>query len=426
MPYVLRHLPSIAATFVVAALYVFFATGARPAGHSRYADLAEGFRQGRLHLVTKPDVRLGALPNPYDPIARKDIPVLWDASYLNGRYYLYHSPLPALIAYLPYRALSGAYPADKYAALLFALWAFLSAVTFARGKAIQILFIGLGGVVPFLLADARTYEIAILAGSAMTSTWAVSLLRFVERPTRSRALWMGVWLALAIAARPNVIVLLLIAIFALRRHWRLAVWTLLPLIIATASMLAYNEARFRDPLEFGESYQLTGVQMSGHMVCGIRNVPELIRFGSNVVHYVLWPISLQPEFPFVRPHYSRLDPATSFPTSEHVVGLLFLAPLILVASFLMRRRPPDEDRAASYVMIGGWLILLALSTCWYVVVRYEMDYLMLMAAATVVITARAGGRLMRIATSMLALYSIAVGVLLGFVVRSESFARFLP
>ena len=419
-----RHLPAIAAALVVAAAYVFFAAGGRPAGHSRYADLAEGFRQGQLHLATKPDARLGAVPNPYDPVARRDIPVLWDASYLNGRYYLYHSPLPALIVYLPYRLVSGAYPPDRIAALVFALWSFLAAVLFARGSALWILFLGLGGVVPFLLSDVRTYEIAVLAGSAMTSTWAYSLLRFAEAPRRSRALWMGLWLALAIWARPNLVVLLVIAAAVLRRQPRLAVWTLMPLIAAGASMLAYNAARFHDPLEFGESYQMTGVQMSGHMVCGIRNVPELIRFGNNFVHYVFWPISLQADFPFVTPRHSRLDPATSFPGSEHVAGILFLAPLILVAAVLLIRRR-WEAPLASLVMAGGWLVLLALCTCWYVVMRYEMDYLMLMAAATVVAVERIELLPLRIASWVLALYSIAAGTLLGFAVRSESFIRLL-
>src|SRR5215213_3560711 len=96
-------------TFVVAA-YAFFASygefefhsrqwdtpGGRP-GDAYYASLSEGFLRGQLSMAHKPDPQLMAMANPYDYAEREKIkvPYLWDASYLNGRYYLYFTPLPA-------------------------------------------------------------------------------------------------------------------------------------------------------------------------------------------------------------------------------------------------------------------------------------------------------------------------------------------
>src|SRR5437867_10278914 len=102
------------------------------------------------------DPRLMALSFPYDMKAREGIEYLWDASYFNGHYYLYFSPLPALIFYMPYRLLRGGYPRDALAAAFFSAWAFLAATAFARralaGRRLHIplpvwiLLIGFGNV----------------------------------------------------------------------------------------------------------------------------------------------------------------------------------------------------------------------------------------------------------------------------------------
>src|SRR5437016_13548598 len=157
-----------------------------------YASLAEGFFRGHLYMAYQPDPRLMALPFPYDYKGREGkVDYVWDASYFNGHYYLYFSPLPTLIFYMPYRLLRGAYPRDALAAAVFSAWAFLAAVAFARralaltGRRslipfpIWILLIGFGNVALFHLMDIRIYEAAILAGTAMSATWAYALVRYV-------------------------------------------------------------------------------------------------------------------------------------------------------------------------------------------------------------------------------------------------------
>src|SRR5712692_4157334 len=225
---VLPSVPTALAIVAVLAAYAFFAGGGSfdfrriRWDQSLYASLSEGFFRGQLHLAHQPDARLAALPFPSDYTAREGIDYIWDASYLNGKYYLYFSPLPAFLFYMPYRVLRGGYPRDALAAAFFIGWAFLAAVAFARraleptGRslhlpfALWVLLIGLGNVAAFLLSDVRIYEVAIMAGAALTMTWAYALLRFVEAPTIRRAVWMSIWLALAVAARPNVGVLLFV------------------------------------------------------------------------------------------------------------------------------------------------------------------------------------------------------------------------
>lgn len=460
----LRRAPAAVAVLVVLAAYAFFPSGGTftfrriPWDQSYYGGLSEGFFRGHLYMANEPDPRLMAMPFPYDYKAREgNTEYIWDASYLNGHYYLYFSPLPALSFYMPYRLLRGAYPRDGLAAAVFASWAFLAAVAFARralalgGQRLHIPFplwmvmIGFGNVAILQLADIRIYEVAILAGAAMTATWAYALMRYIEQPTVRRAVWMSVWLALSIAARPNVGVLLFVtaAVILLnsKERRRTFVAAAVPLAVVAAAMISYNVARFGRPFEFGETYQLTFVPMEGRAVCRLCTLPELSRFGNNVQHYLFWPLTIRSDFPFVGVQYANPDPNVSFPMpgSEPMVGVVPLVPLTMLGTLmailfaLRRTRPDDGTRAATQVMAGAWLILLALSTCWWIVSRYSLDFMFLMTAASVICVERGltfldsiGVRLLplRIAVAALAVYTILVGFMLGF--ANGTFKRLHP
>lgn len=445
----LRRIPTIVAVLFVLTAYAFFGSygtfayktrswavpGGRP-GDAFYAGLAEGFLRGQLSIANKPDPRLMAMAHPYDYQAReKDkIPYLWDASYYNGRYYLYFSPLPALLFYMPVRLLYGAYPSDQLAAAVFASWAFVMAALFVKRAlgatrrvplAIWLVMLGLGGVVPFIMVFSRTYEVATLCGMAMTATWAWCLLRYLETRHTARLIWMCIWLGLAIATRPNLGVLLAVAFFAIPKALRLrhALIALIPLGIIGSSLMAYNYARFHDPLEFGTRYQLTYMPMANHRVCGCRSFPEVLRIVNNSTLYLFATPHLNGNFPFVELPTQKLDHAVSFnERSEEVGGLTPLIPIAAIGSViaaalaLRRSAPPDPGtRAATLIIAAGWLALLGLSSCWYVTARYEVDFMLLIGAGAVVVIDRMlDTRGLRAVAIALALYSIVVGFMLGF------------
>lgn len=465
----IRSLPLVAAILFVLAVYAFFAGDGRfdfrrlgTWQETNYASLAEGFYRGHLYLWVTPDPRLTALPYPYDFKLRGAIDYRWDTSYLNGRYYLYSSPLPVLLAYLPLRILRGAYPPDSFVALLFSAWAFLAIVAFARralrlaGRPLHIpfpfwaLFIGVGNVVAFVLVTIHMYEIAIITGMAMTAMWALALLRFNESPTTGRAVWLTLWLALSIAARPNLGVLLFVTAFVILRRkpsMKMLAASLAPLAIVAMAMLWYNAARFGDPLEFGVRYQLTHVDMAGRNVCSLCTVPELARFANNIGHYLFWPLHVRSAFPFLDAMPARLDPAVSWPTpgnmTEQIIGIAPLAPLMILGSVfalllplgLNREATDVATRSAFHVMAGAWLILFGLSTCWWIVARYSLDFMLLMSAASAICietgltnlrTLGTRIRPLRTAIAALACYSILTGILLGFVGPGDAFKRANP
>src|SRR5204862_40417 len=213
------------AVLAVLAAYVFFASNGtmafrrvawdqkfeRPA-EGYYASLAEGFRCGQLSMAHEADPRLKAAFDPYRADVREQChaPYLWDASFYRGRYYLYFTALPVVLFYLPFRVIAGAYPLDALAGVFFSAWAFIMATLTLRraflGRNLHlplplwILVIGLGNVIAFTLSFVRTYEVAILAATAMSATWAYALLRFIETQSAKHAMWMGLWLALAVVA----------------------------------------------------------------------------------------------------------------------------------------------------------------------------------------------------------------------------------
>ena len=452
----MKRVPAIAAIVLVVAAYAFFATAGTfdfprvswdapyPTGGGRlYASLAEGFRRGQLSLAYDPDPRLATLHDPYsmDERIQSGVFYVWDASYFKGKYYIYFSPLPVLLFYLPYRVLRGAYPPDALPGAFFCAWSFLMIVLTTRralaGRKlfvplpVWILLIGLGNLVPFSLNHMRVYQVAIVAGMAMSATWAYALLRFLETGAIRHAVWMGVWLALAIAARPNLGIVLAIAPFVIPlRQWRVWAAFIAPLAVTAIALAAYNYARYRSLTEFGHLYQLTMVPMRGYHVCGIHNLAEVIRFFNNTMHYLSWPFAFRHEFPWIDLLKNHVDEAVSFPgSSDYMIGVGPLNPLTMIgtaaaAILVFARRALDAGtRAGLWLIAGSWLILAGLAVCWYVLARYSLDFMMLMiggaaiaieAAFAYLAQARVAMRPLRIIAIALACYGILIGTCMGF------------
>jgi len=394
-----------------------------------YSALTEGFLRGRLDMPYPVDPRWKGVSNAYDFAARERAGLaweMWDASFYNGKFYLYFSPVPVLLFYLPFRLVSGGSPPDSLAATFFAAWAFLLSVAFVRralsGRStlvpfpVWVLVLGLANIAPYALRVVRTYEVAAMAGMAMTATFAFALLRWMDQPSARRAVSVSVWLGLAIATRPNLAVLLILPIVVFRRDRRAAIAALIPLVVISGALGAYNYARFGNPLELGMTYQISYVPMWRVAPCSLCSVPEAIRFVNGVVHYVFWAPHFTSEFPFVAPQKNVMDPAVSFAGGpEDVVGIGALNPLTLLAAFLVLAIP--SRRGVGSAMAGAWLVLFGLATCRWFTARYALDFMMLMTAASIVSIEDAlslAPRLRaRIAVTVIAMYAITVGFLLG-------------
>lgn len=454
-------LPAIAAIVVVLATYVFFATAGTwrfaSAGpmDTHYANLAEGFRLGQLSMAVTASPELQRLPDPYDVEARQraGAAFIWDASFYKGKYYLYFSPLPVLIAHLPVRLLFGVYPADGLVAVLFCTWSLFVAIALLLRLrrdvqlpipfALCVLLVGIGNVVPFTLPNVFVHVLPVTLGMALTTTWAYATLRFLETRSVKHAAWMGVWLGLAIASRPNLAVLvpLMALIFIATRRARAALAALVPLVVTGSAMAWYNYARFGSVFEFGVRYQLGGRSMLNVTLCSLCNGPELLRFVNNVHHFVFFTPVMFSRFPFVELQLSRLDYAVSYPASEPVAGIAALLPIVIVGTLfgligLSARRPFGVPlKAGAAMLAAGWAILFGLSTCGGIAPRYSLDFMIIMTLGAIACLAwgfaflRDAGisiRPLRWLSIALAAYSILLGFILGFAQAKDTFTRLNP
>jgi hypothetical protein len=443
-------LPTVAAVLFVLTAYAFFGSTGTWEFHrinwpeSFYAGQVEGYLLGQLSLRHEADPALAKLANPYDRKQREGISFPWDASYYKGKYYLYFSPVPALLFTLPFKLIGQGYPSDALTMTFFAMWAFLAWVAFL-GRALRnieavkhvpfpvwVLLAGVGSAVPFTLSEVRVYEVAVGCGMAMSATWAYTLLRFLERPSWRSAALTGLFLALTIATRPNMIVLIAVAAVAmfLSGARRTMIAAAIPVFVIGSAYAIYNYQRFGSPFETGLSYQLTLKSMLDETPCSLCSASDFSRFMNTLMHYVFYPPKFVSTFPFAHLRYNDVDSATSFPAmSEEVGGIAALTPLSIAGSafalllVLAKRVRDTGTRAASFVLAAAWIAMLTLSTCRWVTGRYSLDFAGLMLLGGIIgieqglTFLREAGvsiRPLRVLVLLLAVYSVVTGLLLGF------------
>ena len=287
----------LAAIALIAIVYACIACtadsefGARNNRDAYYNLMVQGWLQGKLSLALDAPAGLRALPDPYDPKANAQYrglmycaPRIHDLSYFDGKLYFYFSPIPAVVAFLPFHLITGGWLSHQQGCLLFCLIGYSCASIlvwslrdhFFKGvgnRALAVALFGLGilSLGPVLLQHPDVWEVPI---SCANAGWMLALLLVwygMMRPAGSRALMLlaATSAALAIGSRPSSVVcgiILLVPFARFLRHEGKARWPtrlgaalnlLLPLLIMGGGLLAYNHARFGDCLEFGQRYQLT-------------------------------------------------------------------------------------------------------------------------------------------------------------------------
>jgi putative flippase GtrA len=315
-----------------------------------YNLLVAGFKKGSLALDVSVPEALKSSENPWDPAKRPPGIALHDASYFNGRYYLYFGVVPAILLFWPFQVLTGyAFP-FLLATVLFTTGAFLitcwlwlkivrdrfpqaSIITKVAGCAV----LGLCGGQLLLARRSSIWEMPIAAGNFFMLCFAGS--SYVA--LRARKPWAalagaGVSLALAIGCRPPLAAagpaLAYIVIKAgwmgegrrarIGRFTKSLLWSGVPFSTVVAGLLVYNWRRFGNPLEFGLNYQLTGAyEAKAHHF--------MLKFAPfNLSAYFLRAPQWGRYFPFLHP-ISRVVPPDGYYGMEYVYGALAVCPVII-------------------------------------------------------------------------------------------------
>lgn len=351
--------------FLITCIYIWLVSvgfiTAWPQTTDYYAMLGEAFLEGKTHLLVEPDPRLLELSDPYEYEQRKAIPQIWDASFYDGKYFLYWGPIPGLVTAFM-KGIFGIRLGDQHLTFIFDLGIFVFGAlillriykryfchlplwTLIPG----VLLVGLANPIPWLLSRPAIYEAAIASGQFfLIGGFYWMLTAFEDEDIKpNKLLLAGVFLSLAVGSRTSLVfaVAVFLAFMILRIGFvgkRSSKWVeivrptlslLMPLIIGAGLYAWYNYDRFGDILEFGHKYQLSRMNLHAlyDYVLSVSYVPP------SVFDYLLNPFRSLPVFPYVKAtsggHYlwpiHKLIPKYYY--TELITGIFISTPYILLA-----------------------------------------------------------------------------------------------
>ena len=253
---------------------------------NQYEMITEAFLSGQLHFQYDVDERLLALDNPYDMVERavSGVDFHWDHALYNGHYYMYFGVVPVLVLFLPFRVITGQALLGYHGAQIFTA-VYILGIFMLLGLLGKKFFERMSVSLYLLLCAAITYFTIWYAVSAPT-LYCMAILSALAFAVWSiyffaKAVWccegenraiayaaLGSLLgALEFGCRPtvgmsNLVVLPLIYAFLKKRGisakllFKMCL-AALPYALVAAGLMWYNAARFGNPFEFGQSYQLT-------------------------------------------------------------------------------------------------------------------------------------------------------------------------
>jgi hypothetical protein len=440
------YIPTTSSLLLVLVIYVFIVTAGQwtslPESSQHYDELATAFWSGHLYLNVQPSAALLALPDPYDPQARKNDPALaafiedhaWDLSLYHGRFYMYWGPAPALILSIVKLIYAGPI-GDQVLAFIFS-WAALVLQTLLLVRiwlrffsqlpvwtiSLGVTTAGLIAPIIWMLNMPRIYQAAIFSCQFFLIGGLYFAYTALEEGTiHTGKLWIaGIFWAMAIASRATLLgsalFLIVTILFMLVRQFRrtknrmelllnLAA-IVIPMAITLIALGLYNMARFGSGLEFGLRYQLTLSNLN-------KIYDQVFSFKyilPNLYNYLILPFQTQARFPFIKaqpgvvPRFLdglRLD---NYQT-EAITGILFSAPFLLfifwpAISLKDRFTTADrrmqssnrkfEDPGALYrwisvSLLGASIISFSiLQITFYVTMRYMADFTFTMAPLAVI------------------------------------------
>jgi hypothetical protein len=452
-----------------------------PWNTSYYDMAAEGFRLGHLHLPTEPSAALLRLPDPYN-YAHAGL-WLWDTVLWNNHFYIYWGPVPAVCLLLV--KLLGLYDGkvlDQWLVLIFMIGrlyagsALIWSIAARPSRRVPIwtsltaiLLFAVAGPTPFMMARPVIYEACIASGQFFVFSGLLAAYWAVERGSLRLSVLAGVCWGLALNSRVTWLVVapLLAACCAFAayrrsslmsggarvRFARFAAAFALPVAASIGLAAAYNYARFGSVSDFGVAHQLTGRQF----------IPQLSFVLPNLYSFLLSELDWSCRFPFVQVSVHRILPTWidwpsdydvgAWAMGERASGMFVIAPIVWLAALLLlwpcqrvwrrRRRLPTLNNLSGIqtcMLVCGLCCVLSLLpalTSFTASMRYLEDPFggAVLASYLVCFPHFCRGRARRRSVSAwivpslyaaLALYSIGIGLCLGFSGVTNNFPRQNP
>ena len=373
-----------------------------------YKLLVRGWQKGHLYLDKEPSPELLALKDPYDPEQNVNCK-LGDATLYRGKYYIYFGATPALTLMLPYTLITGREMVTGGATFVFCSLALLTAsglwLAIRRRyfpdshwlmAPLGVLALGYGTQLLALAQRPMMWELPISTGIAFTMLAVAACYRAIHgrRPVAAMAA-AGLCAGLAVGARPTCLFatgLLLVPLWlawrerlAERVWWRMGIAALVPLVACGLALMAHNYARFDNPLEWGQNYQLSGAY-EGKLV---HFSPRFLLH--NLAVYFFQPLLWTSEFPFALAQGIEISHIPGYFGTEEVCGMAVTFPFVwfvLALPLAWWRREAGEGRRlafavgtlAAYALPVGGLVMCYFSTT----MRYQTDYAVALAVLALI------------------------------------------
>ena len=294
----------------------------------QYAYLADSILAGRTWLDLEVPNWLAAMENPYDAQERFDHayetgePFYWDFAFYKGKYYCYFGALPAVVAFVPYKAITGSDLRTDYAVAFFAIILSISIAVFLfrflkRYAPRASLGFYLLSFIMFSMGCATLtqvfyplfYSLPPLAGMSCIFFGLAAWLsaRRQDGSLRKGLLVLGsTLLACTLWCRPQMFLVIGLAFplfwneividraFFSRKGMGNTLAILVPCLIVGVGAMWYNYIRFDSFFDFGASYNLTGFDMTAK-AHGI----SLRAIAVALLFYVFMPLDISPSFPYL-------------------------------------------------------------------------------------------------------------------------------
>ena len=367
----------------------------------QYEELADAILEGHIDVHTDEDVSdLAAMDNPYNADARNSqgISFQWDHAFYDGHYYVYFGIVPALLLFVPYKAITGTALTSWKGTAVFSVFIIIAIFMFAyqiiqksKAKVPLTVYLVLCSnaslmILWYAVEHPALYCTAIVAGICF-ALWSFFFLYqsfCVDEKPKLWKIFIGALCgALVFGCRPPIgvteialIPLLYIGVKGqiseqrdgYKKSIMLQAFSFaLPYIIVAVLLMVYNYVRFESPFEFGQSYQLTVADQTAY-TGGILERFSLIDWANYTGKILFLFTDLQKSFPWV----------------PQQMGLLIMHPILLLA--FKKWHLPEQEKNLQYfhiAMLIGVVVVIEsqVLNSPFLEMRYCMDFMFLLVLA---------------------------------------------
>lgn len=382
-----------------------------------YVQMFDAIQNKRVNINITPSDELLAMENPYDLSLREDngVAYSWDRAYYDGKYYSYYGIAPVLTYYYPYYFITKRLPSINSACMVFGFLSIIfmygTIMAFVRKYLSKPNFLTLilcmisslfASGIYFNVNSSDMYALPGITGTCflMMCLWCGIEACIHQGKKKQPVLFIlcGLAFALCLASKPTrALSCLVIAPVFLELLFNREIKVkskiisvasfLVPVGIGCGAIMAYNNARFDSPFEFGAIYQLT---VSNVTASGLK----ISMLPDSIMNYFLRPLCMKGSFPFVSIDGLYLSNRQAYIYSDFSMGALavpFIAAGLLVLPLLIHHNKAKKGEKFCFNAVNtrkmAYLLVFAMSVfiAWFdycmagVILSYVCDIFPLLA-----------------------------------------------